>query len=84
MLVCRLAVTVRILTMRLGRAGMHFRLVVFTLFVMLGCFAVLMRRHLVFRSRSLVMGACRMFCGRSHRRISFKGTSMTFRGEVPV
>jgi hypothetical protein len=48
MLVCRLAVTVRILTMRLGRTGMYFRLVVFTLLVMLGCFPVLMRRHLVF------------------------------------
>jgi hypothetical protein len=48
MLVCSLAVTVGVLAMRLGRAGMYFRLVVFTLLVMLGCFPVLMRRHLVF------------------------------------
>ena len=47
MLVCRLAVTVRILTMRLSRAGMHFCLVVFALFVVLGRFAVLMCCHFV-------------------------------------
>ena len=48
MLVCRLAVAVRILAMRLRRASVHFRLVVLALLVVLGCFAVLMRRHLMF------------------------------------
>jgi len=72
MLVCRLAVTVRILAMRLGRAGVHFGLVVFTRLVVLGGFAVLMCRHLVLGSRSLVMCARRMFCGCRHQKISFK------------
>ena len=47
MLVCRLAVAVRILAMRLGRASVYFRLVVLALLVVLGGFAVLMSRHLV-------------------------------------
>jgi len=72
--------TVRILAMRLSRAGMHFRLFMLALIVVVGRFPVVMRGRLVFGSRGLVVCAGRMFCGRSHQRISFEGTSMTFSG----
>lgn len=84
MLVCGLGVTIRILAMGLGRAGVHFGLFVFALLMVMGCFAVLMCRHFVLRSRGLVMGAGRVFCGCSHSRISFRRSSLTFRGEMPV
>jgi hypothetical protein len=84
MLVCGLAVTVRILAMRLSRASVHFRLFVLALIVVMGCFAVVMGRRFVLRSRRLVMRAVSVFCSRSHSRISCKRTSLTFRGEMPV
>jgi hypothetical protein len=63
---------------------MHFRLIVLALIVVMGRFPVMMRGRLVFGRSSLVMRARRVFCGRSHRKTSFKRTSMTFRGKVPV
>ena len=69
--------------MRLGRTGMHFCLVVLALVVMMCRFAVVMCGRFVFRSRRCVMCAGRMFLAVAIR-ISFKGTSMTFRGEMPV
>ena len=84
MLVGRLGVTVRILAMRLSRGGMHLRLVVLALLVVMGCFTVVMRRRFVFRSSRMVMCARPVFCHRSHQKISFKSTSLTFRGKMPL
>jgi hypothetical protein len=84
MLVSGLGVSVRFLTMRLGRAGVHFRLLVLALIVVMGCFPVVVGRRFVFGSRALVMCAGSVFCGRGHDRVSFKRTSMTSRGEMPV
>jgi len=45
---------------------MHFRLIVLALIVVMGRFPMVMGGRLVFRSRSLVMCARSVFCGRSH------------------
>jgi hypothetical protein len=48
MLLCRLAETVRVLAMRLCRSGMHFRLILLSLIVVMGRFPVVMCGRFVF------------------------------------
>ena len=66
MLLCRLGLTLCLMVMRLRRRSMHLCLVVLAQFVVMGRFPVVMRGCFVFRTRSLMTGACRVFRCSSH------------------
>jgi hypothetical protein len=83
MLMRRLRVTIGLLAMRVSRSGMHFRLGVLVLFMVVRRFPVVVRGRFVFCCRRVMMSARCVFGGCRHSKVSLK-TSVTFRGEAPV